>query len=104
MSTQPTQPERLLAIMADDRTRHLSSARFRVSAVLSILMFAVYYGFILMLAFNKDFFAQPYGENLTIALPIGLGIIFCAWILTGVYTLIANTYFDNLVTDIKKSL
>ena len=68
---------------------------------LAAVMFVVYMGFIFMVAFAHDVVAAPIGNGpLTVAFPLGLGVIALAIILTGVYVLRANTEFDRLTAEI----
>jgi len=70
---------------------------------LSIAMLAVYYSFILVVAFNKDVLAAPLGEGvMTVGMPVGIAIILFAFAITGVYVKRANTEFDDLTNDIKR--
>ena len=47
-------------------------------------MMVVYYGFILLVAFNKPFLAQRIGDGVTtIGMPIGLGVIVFTIVITG---------------------
>lgn len=79
-------------------------SKWRVSIMLTIAMLIIYFGFILLIAFNKPFLATPIGHNLTLGLPVGIGVLLSAWILTGVYTFWANRYHDNRMREIKKKI
>jgi uncharacterized membrane protein (DUF485 family) len=68
---------------------------------MSVLILTLYFGFILVIAFKKDLLAGTFAGKLSIGIPIGIGIIFFSWILTGVYVLWANRYYDNHVKEIK---
>jgi uncharacterized membrane protein (DUF485 family) len=78
--------------------------KFQVSLILTITMLAIYFGFILLIAFNKPFLAQPIGKNLTLGLPVGIGVLISAWLLTGIYIYWANKYHDRRVNEIKKKI
>jgi len=66
----------------------------------------IYYGFILIIAFNKEFLSQPLwsGSITTVGIPIGLGVIISAFILTGIYVFRANSEFDRLTAEIKEEV
>ena len=53
---------------------------------------------ILLIAFNGDFLGQALWEGsvTTVGIPIGLGVIISAFVLTGIYTARANSEFDRL--------
>lgn len=68
---------------------------------LSIVMLAIYYGFILILAFApKSLGATIGGGVTTLGMPVGVLIILSAFVLTGVYVRRANTEFDQLNQEI----
>ena len=64
-------------------------------------MLAIYYGFILILAFNpRSLGTSLSGGVITVGIPVGLFIIISAFLLTGVYVRKANTEFDQLNQEI----
>jgi uncharacterized membrane protein (DUF485 family) len=84
--------------------KKLVSKRWSVSLVLTITMLVVYIGFLLVVAFRKESLAVKISPNLTLAIPIGLGIILFAWILTGIYVFWANNNYDEAVQDLKNKV
>jgi uncharacterized membrane protein (DUF485 family) len=81
--------------------RQLERKRSVFSWSLAAVMFAVYMGFILLVAFDHALVAQQIGSGpLTLAFPLGLGVIVLAILLTGVYVVRANTEFDRLTREI----
>jgi uncharacterized membrane protein (DUF485 family) len=78
--------------------KELVSTRKKLGWTLSLVMLAIYFGFILLVAFNKAFLATPLsGEGVTtIGIPIGLGVIISAFVLTGYYVVKANARYDEL--------
>lgn len=82
--------------------QELVTKRSHLAWKLTAVMFAAYYGFILLIAFKPDFFKTVvYGDVLTIGFPIGVGLIILAFALTGYYVRRANTEFDQLTQQIK---
>jgi uncharacterized membrane protein (DUF485 family) len=65
---------------------------------LSAIMLSIYFGFIFLIAYGKDFLGTPLsaGGVTTVGFPIGVGVILSAIALTGVYVRRANTEFDEL--------
>jgi uncharacterized membrane protein (DUF485 family) len=60
-------------------------------------MMIVYYGFILLVAFNKEFLSQRLGEGvMTVGIPIGFGVILFTIVITAIYVRRANSEFDEL--------
>jgi uncharacterized membrane protein (DUF485 family) len=94
----------VFAVLQSTPFRKLVSSRRRVSLFLSLIIIFVYFGFILTIAFNKELMTTKIGNHITIALPIGTGIIVFAWILTGIYVRWANSNYDRQVEAIKKQL
>ena len=86
------------AILADSRYQRLVQRRGRLTWLLTILMLAAYFGYILLIAFDKAVLARPIGGGFTsIGIPIGIGVILFAILLTGLYVRRANREFDPLV-------
>lgn len=81
----------------------LVEARLRFGIRLSIVMLSIYFGFILIVAFAPQIFAIRLGSGaITLGIPIGLGVILSAFVLTGVYVRRANSEFDALTREIVK--
>lgn len=80
--------------------------RSRFGWQLSFIMLFIYFGFVLLIAFDPDFLATPLAKGwvTTIGIPLGLGVIVSAFVLTGVYVWRANGEFDALTQKIKTNL
>jgi uncharacterized membrane protein (DUF485 family) len=90
-------------VLRDPRYHELKSKRSRFGWLLALAMMIVYYGFILLVAFNKPFLATRLGEGVTtIGMPIGLGIIVFTVVITAIYVRRANSEFDALTEQIVK--
>ena len=90
-------------IRANPKYQELVSKRNSYSWMMTILMLVVYYGYILLVAFNKEFLAQKTGAGVTsYGIPIGLGVILFTVIITGIYIRRANTEFDSLKEQVIK--
>lgn len=75
----------------------LVSRRSRLAWGLSTLMVAIYFGFILLIAFEPGWLGTPIGSRVTTwGIPIGIGVILSAFVLTGIYVRRANTEFDAM--------
>jgi uncharacterized membrane protein (DUF485 family) len=83
----------------------LERRRNGFSWTLCILMLAIYYGFIALVAFAPGLMARTFGEGsvLTLGFPLGLGVILSAVVLTGIYVWRANSEFDRLTRDVVES-
>ncbi len=90
-------------VRANPKFTELVQKRSRFAWSLSIIMFVVYYTFILVIAFFPKIFAIPLGTGVTtLGIPVGIGIIIVAFVLTGIYTQRANGEFDALTHQIKE--
>jgi uncharacterized membrane protein (DUF485 family) len=78
--------------------------KWTVSLCLAAIMLLAYFGFILTVAFNKEILATKISKGLTLGLPVGLGIIVLAWVLTGIYVSWANKNYDSKVEELKKKI
>jgi len=82
-------------IVADPRYRDLVTRRRRFAGVLSALILLVYFGFIGVVAFDKPLLgASLSGGATSVGIPVGLGIILFAILLTALYVRRANTDYD----------
>jgi uncharacterized membrane protein (DUF485 family) len=90
-------------IRANPKYQELVSKRNSYSWVMTILMLLVYYGYIVLVAFNKEFLAQKTGAGVTsYGIPIGVGVILFTIVITGIYIRRANTEFDALKEQVIK--
>ena len=72
---------------------------------LTLAMMVVYYGFILLVAFNKPFLSQRLGEGvMTVGIPIGFGVIIFTIVITAIYVQRANKEFDDLTAEVTKAV
>lgn len=91
-------------IARDPNYQKLRSRRNRLGWTLTLLMMIVYYGFIVLVAFDKPFLAQRMGEGvMTLGIPIGFGVIVFTIIITYYYVRRANAEFDSLTEAIAKA-
>ena len=78
--------------------------RWTVSVVLTIVLFLVYYGYIVLIAVDKTFMAQKIGEVTTLGIPLGVAVILLSWVLTAIYVIWANKVHDPEVRDLKSKV
>jgi uncharacterized membrane protein (DUF485 family) len=98
MTTNPS----VQKIMADPRYRELVSKRSRFAWFLTALMLILYYGFILLIAYDPAYLGTPISEGMvtTIGLPFGVAVIVISIVLTGVYVRRANGEFDDMTKQL----
>ena len=80
----------------------LSSARWRVAIVLTTAMMILYFGFILLVAFNKPLLATELTRGLSLGMLLGVLVIGSAWVLIYVYVRWANTHYDGRVARLRE--
>lgn len=90
-------------ITQNTQYRKLVKTRSRFSWILTLLMLVVYFGFITLVAFNKELLGKPLGAGVTtLSIPIGLGVILFTILITHFYVRRANSEFDQLTDEITK--
>lgn len=94
------------SISENPKFHELVRGRSIFAWTLSILMLAVYQGFILLVAYDKEFLAQPLfpGSTTTVGIPIGLGVIVFAFLVTGIYVARANGRYDALTRELVQEI
>jgi uncharacterized membrane protein (DUF485 family) len=92
-------------VASDPTYQELRAKRSRFGWTLTIAMLAVYYGFILLVAFNKQLLTQKLGEGVTtVGMPLGLAVIVFTIIITVFYVRRANKEYDALTDKIVKGV
>ena len=83
----------------------LKAARTSFGWWLTLAGMVAYYGFILLVAFNKPLLAQKIGGGVTtLGMPIGVSVIVFTIIITWIYVRRANSEFDALTDQIVKGV
>jgi uncharacterized membrane protein (DUF485 family) len=91
-------------IVTSDRFKALVRKRWTVSVILTVLLFASYYGYILVIAYGKEFLSQKVGEFTNWGIIFGVLCIVFAWLLTAIYVVWANNVYDKEVDSIKQTM
>jgi uncharacterized membrane protein (DUF485 family) len=81
----------------------VSAARWRIAISLTIAMMAVYFGFILLVAFNKPMLGIRVAPGLSLGMLLGALVIVVAWALTWIYIAWANAHYDASVKGLRPS-
>jgi uncharacterized membrane protein (DUF485 family) len=82
-------------LIASAEFRRLVSTRWRVSLTLTVLLFLLYYGYIILIAVDRAWLSRRIGPATTLGIPLGAAVIVGAWILTAAYVLWANRVYDT---------
>jgi uncharacterized membrane protein (DUF485 family) len=80
----------------------LAASRWRVAMALTAAMMAVYFGFILLVAFNKPLLGVQVAEGLSLGMLLGALVIVAAWALMWVYVRWANTHYDAAIRRMRR--
>ena len=92
-------------IASHPKYQELKRKRTSFGIWLTISMLVVYYGFILLVAFNKPFLATRLGAGvMTMGMPIGLAVIVFTVVITAIYVRRANSEFDAMSEEINKAV
>ncbi|WP_345892866.1 DUF485 domain-containing protein [Roseomonas gilardii] len=92
-------------ILRNPTFQELVKARSGFAWTLSIVMLAIYLGFILLVAFAHGLMAAPVaGGTTSMGIVLGLVVIVSAFVLTGIYVARANTRFDEMTQRLRQEL
>lgn len=91
-------------IRDNPKFKSLIAKRNSYAFMMTALMMVVYYGYILLIAFDKEWLATKLGAGYvtSIGIPMGLGVIIFTVIITTIYVRRANTEFDAEAAQVLK--
>jgi uncharacterized membrane protein (DUF485 family) len=81
--------------------RDLAAAQWRLALRLTGAMMAVYFGFILMVAYGKAWLGTLLAPGLSLGMLLGALVIVSAWALIWIYVSWANRHYDREVDSIR---
>jgi len=81
--------------------RKISSERWRIAIILSVCMLVIYFGFILLIAFDKPLMGSLITDGLSLGILLGALVILSAWVLTTVYVRWANRVYDEKIAQLR---
>jgi uncharacterized membrane protein (DUF485 family) len=86
----------------NEQLRQLVARRWRIGAVLTGVMMAMYFGFILLVAFGKDVVSTLIGGRVSVGIIVGAVVILVAPALTAIYVRWANRHYDRALDAHRK--
>lgn len=86
----------------DAALERLAARRARVAGGLTAAVVAIYFGFILMIAFAKPLLATRIAPGLSLGIALGALVIVLAWLLTFVYVRWANRRYDRALDELRR--
>lgn len=90
-------------ITSDPNYKLLKGRRSRLGWWLTAAIMVVYYGFILLIAFEKQVLATRIGSGvITWGIPVGFGVIIFTIAITAYYVVKANGEFDELTEKVRR--
>lgn len=92
-------------IRRNPRFNELVQKRTRFATILSVIVLAVFYGFVLLVAFAPELIGMRLseGSNMTFGIALGLFQFVFFWVLTFVYVRRANGEFDDINNEIVRA-
>lgn len=88
------------AVLNNPKFQELVRKKRLLSWSLSALMLIIYIGFILLVAYAPDFLHSSFSGVITWGIPLGVGVIVAAFVLSAVYSVIANGEYERLTQDV----
>jgi uncharacterized membrane protein (DUF485 family) len=79
----------------------LDAARWRVALSLTAVAMAIYFGFILLVAFGKPLLGRILVPGLSVGIALGSFVIFSSWVLIWLYVRWANRHYDAAVARLR---
>lgn len=83
--------------------RALDAARWRIAIALTAAMMVLYFGFVLLIAYDKPLLAALIVPGLSVGILLGALVIVAAWVLIWIYVRWANRHYDAAVDAIRRS-
>lgn len=83
--------------------RALARRRWRLAAALTAAMVALYFGFILLIAYYKSLMGSLVVPGLSLGILLGALVIVASWLLTWVYVRWANAHYDRALDELRKA-
>ena len=80
----------------------LAAARWRVAIGLTAAMMVVYFGFILLVAFDKPLLGTVVVSGLSLGMLLGALVILTAWLLMWIYVRWANAHYDTAIEGLRR--
>lgn len=79
----------------------LAAERWRFALWLTAVMMVIYFGFILLIAYNKPLLGTLITPGLSLGILLGALVIVAAWVLVYLYVRWTNNYFDRKIAKIR---
>jgi uncharacterized membrane protein (DUF485 family) len=91
-----------LTVPSHSTLEAVSAARWRIAIVLTMAMMVAYFGFILLVAFNKPLLGTLIAPGLSLGMLLGALVIVVAWVLIWIYVRWANRHYDASIQGLRR--
>lgn len=101
-----TRPSDLEAIASRSDFRKLSAARNKLGNGLAVVMAAIYFTFICMVAFSPATLARPIspGSSISIGIVVGVAVMTSGFVLTAIYVFYASSRLYAMVKAVRETV
>jgi len=76
--------------------------RWRLAIALTAAVAAIYFGFILLIAYRQELMGRLLVPGLTVGILLGALVIVLSWLLTWYYVRWANAHFDTRLEELRR--
>lgn len=91
----------LPAVQESPRLARIAARRLRFALFLTAVTMTVYFGFILLVAFDKPLLGRLVSPGLSVGIVLGALVILASWLLTFVYVRWANGVYDTELAGVR---
>src|SRR6185369_17314036 len=95
----PPVPDR--SVLDSVEFHRLVAGRWRVSLALTALLFILYYGYIILIATNRQLVSRTVSGATPAGILLAAGVIAGAWVLTAAYVIWANRHYDPAAAQLR---
>ena len=88
--------------MPDHGFQSLAARRWKIAISLTAAMIAIYFGFILLIAYDKPLMARLVAPGLSLGVLLGALVIVSSWVLTWAYVWWANAHYDAGMSEVRR--
>ena len=85
-----------------EKLEELARARARLVTILTVAMIVLYFGFVLLIAYDKPLLGRLVAPGLSLGILLGVLVIVGSWLLTWVYVRWANRHYDHHLDQIRR--
>src|SRR5262245_49462160 len=90
--------------MLDQELVALARRRWRVALTLTAAMLVTYFGFIVLIAYDKAALGSLVVPGLSWGILLGALVIIVAWVVTGIYVRWANRVYDVELAQLRRAI